>query len=61
MHGFSFCEGGRRAFQLLTQNAIRVAVINSVGDFILLLAKVFVVTFTMLIGIEIIQVFLILR
>lgn len=57
INGSSFCIAGKRAFQLLSSNALRVLAINSVGDFVLLLGKVFVVTATVLIGIEMIQVF----
>lgn len=56
MYGHSFCIAGKQAFKLLVDNALRVTVINSVGDFVLLLAKVFVVAATVLIGIELIKV-----
>ncbi|XP_058128936.1 choline transporter-like protein 1 [Anopheles ziemanni] len=55
MHGDPFCRAGRNAFRLLTSNALRVFAINSVGDFVLVLAKVFVVVATVLIGMELIQ------
>uniref|UniRef100_A0A182XV08 Choline transporter-like protein n=1 Tax=Anopheles stephensi TaxID=30069 RepID=A0A182XV08_ANOST len=55
MHGDPFCQAGRNAFRLLTSNALRVFAINSVGDFVLALAKVFVVVATGLIGMELIQ------
>lgn len=54
--GDSFCPAGKRAFSLLASNALRVMAINSVGDFVLLLGKVFVVLVTVLVGIELIQV-----
>ncbi|CAO1437826.1 unnamed protein product [Diamesa serratosioi] len=53
--GDSFCPAGKRAFSLLASNALRVMAINSVGDFVLLLGKVFVVLVTVLVGIELIQ------
>lgn len=56
MHGHSFCRAGRKAFKLLVANAVQVAAINSVGDFVLFLAKVLVVMATVLIGIEILKV-----
>lgn len=56
MYGHSFCVAGRQAFKLLVNNALRVTVINSVGDFVLLLAKVLVVASTVLIGIEMLKV-----
>lgn len=56
MDGTSFCVAGKRAFRLLSTNALRVIAINSVGDFVLLLGKIFVVLATVLIAIEMIQV-----
>jgi solute carrier family 44 protein 1 (choline transporter-like protein) len=56
MSGCNFCDGGRKAFALLSNNALRVLAINSVGDFVLLLGKVFVVLATVIIGTEMIQV-----
>lgn len=54
--GTSFCIAAKRSFNLLSSNALRVIAINSVGDFVLFLGKVFVVIATVLIGIEMIQV-----
>jgi solute carrier family 44 protein 1 (choline transporter-like protein) len=56
MNGSSFCTAGKRAFQLLSKNTLQVLAINSIGDFVLLLGKVFVVIATVLIAIEMIQV-----
>jgi solute carrier family 44 protein 1 (choline transporter-like protein) len=56
IHGTSFCTAGKRAFKLLSSNALHMFAINSVGDFILLLGKIFVVISTVLIGMEMIQV-----
>lgn len=56
MDGSSFCVAGKRAFRILSTNSLRVFAINSIGDFVLLLGKVFVVLATVLIGIELIQV-----
>lgn len=53
--GQPFCVAGRRAAETLAGNALRVFAINSVGDFVLLLGKAFVVAVTVLIGIELIQ------
>lgn len=36
----SFCTSAREAFLILVENALRVAVINTVGDFVLFLGKV---------------------
>lgn len=56
MFGYSFCEAGRTAFHILSNNALRVFAINSVGDFVLFLGKIFVVMATVLVGMELIQV-----
>jgi len=42
---------------MIANNVLRVAAINSVGDFILFLGKAAVVTATVLIGIELIKVY----
>ncbi|KAJ8976875.1 hypothetical protein NQ317_001199 [Molorchus minor] len=55
IHGYSFCRAGKQAFKLLTSNVLRVAAINSVGDFVLFLGKVTVVAATVLIGINMLQ------
>lgn len=55
IYGCNFCTGGRRAFQALSSNILRVAAINSVGDFVLFLGKVLVVTLTVVTGIYLIQ------
>lgn len=36
----SFCTSAREAFLILVENALRVAAINTVGDFVLFLGKV---------------------
>ena len=41
--GKSFCSAAIRAFDLLLRNALRVAAINSIGDFVLLMAKFVVI------------------
>lgn len=56
IHGSSFCEGGKQAFKILSANALRVAAINSVGDFVLFLGKIIVIVATIVVGIELIQV-----
>lgn len=56
MYGKNFCESGRQAFKLLVNNSLRVTVINSVGDFVLLLTKILVVVATVLIGIQMLEV-----
>jgi hypothetical protein len=54
--GYSFCRGGQQAFKHLASNALRVAAINSVGDFVLFLGKALVVVATILIGIKMFDV-----
>lgn len=55
IHGCNFCQGGRKAFQALSSNILRIAAINSVGDFVLFLGKVLVVALTVTAGIYLIQ------
>ncbi|XP_017760049.1 PREDICTED: choline transporter-like protein 1 isoform X2 [Eufriesea mexicana] len=55
IYGCNFCTGGRKAFQALSSNILRVVAINSVGDFVLFLGKVLVVTLTVVSGIYLIQ------
>lgn len=55
IQGAPFCTSGRRAFSILSSNALRVIAINSVGDFVLFLGKVFVVVSVVFIGMELIQ------
>lgn len=56
IYGCNFCTGGKKAFQVLSSNILRVAAINSVGDFVLFLGKVLVVTLTVVSGIYLMQV-----
>lgn len=55
IYGCNFCTGGRKAFHALASNILRVAAINSVGDFVLFLGKVLVVTLTIVSGIYLMQ------
>lgn len=50
IYGEGFCRSGQQAFKVLTNNALRVAAINSIGDFVLFLGKAFVVFITVVIG-----------
>ncbi|BET03140.1 Plasma-membrane choline transporter [Nesidiocoris tenuis] len=50
IYGTNFCESGQQAFKVLVNNALRVAAINTIGDFILFLTKVFVVLATLFFG-----------
>lgn len=56
MKGEPFCTSGKRAFSILGDNALRVIAINSVGDFVLLLGKAFVIVTVIFIGMELIQI-----
>ncbi|XP_028832907.1 choline transporter-like protein 1 [Denticeps clupeoides] len=47
----NFCTSARDAFIILVENALRVAAINTVGDFILFLGKVLVVSCTAFAGV----------
>ncbi|KAG1668932.1 CTL-like protein 1 [Nymphon striatum] len=53
--GIGFCPAARVAFQALVSNALRVATINSVGDFILFLGKCAVAAFAGFIGLLIMK------
>ncbi|KAG5323745.1 CTL1 protein, partial [Acromyrmex heyeri] len=55
IYGCNFCTAGRKAFQALSSNILRVAAINSVGDFVLFLGKILVVTLTIISGIYLMQ------
>lgn len=46
IYGFSFCKAAQTAFSLLIRNALRVAVINSVGDLVIFLGRLVVVAVT---------------
>ncbi|KAI4905809.1 hypothetical protein NFI96_017014 [Prochilodus magdalenae] len=47
----SFCTSARDALLILAENALRVATINSVGDFVLFLGKVLIVSCTAFAGV----------
>ncbi|XP_033935477.1 choline transporter-like protein 1 isoform X1 [Pseudochaenichthys georgianus] len=47
----SFCTSARDAFVILVENALRVATINAIGDFVLFLGKVLIVTCTAFCGV----------
>jgi len=50
IHGYGFCKAAKEAFQLLLRNALRVAAINVIGDFMLFLGKLVVAAGTVLIA-----------
>uniref|UniRef100_A0A8C1E5I4 Choline transporter-like protein n=1 Tax=Cyprinus carpio carpio TaxID=630221 RepID=A0A8C1E5I4_CYPCA len=47
----SFCTSARDAFMILVENALRVATINTVGDFVLFLGKILIVACTAITGV----------
>ncbi|KAK3090735.1 hypothetical protein FSP39_014173, partial [Pinctada imbricata] len=51
IRGSNFCSSAKKAFMTLVSNALRVAAINSVGDFILFLGKIGVMASTAAVGI----------
>ncbi|KAF7489658.1 Choline transporter-like protein 1 [Sarcoptes scabiei] len=51
----NFCVSARLAFQTLYSNALRVAAINSIGDFILFLGKLIVASLTAIVGVFLIR------
>ncbi|XP_054169219.1 choline transporter-like protein 1 [Oppia nitens] len=55
IYGTCFTTSARKAFGLLSNNALKVLALNSVGDFLLFVAKICVVTVIVLIGIELIE------
>ncbi|KAK9502789.1 hypothetical protein O3M35_011495 [Rhynocoris fuscipes] len=50
IYGQNFCTSGQQAFKVLVNNALRVTAINTVGDFVLVMAKVLVVLVTVFFG-----------
>ncbi|XP_072016877.1 choline transporter-like protein 1 [Amphiura filiformis] len=55
IYGYSFCRAAHKAFSLIVSNVLRVAAINSVGDFILFLGKGAVVASVVVIGLELLK------
>ncbi|XP_054649061.1 choline transporter-like protein 1 isoform X2 [Dunckerocampus dactyliophorus] len=47
----SFCTSARDAFVLLVENALRVATVNAIGDLVLFLGKILIVTTTAFAGV----------
>ncbi|XP_075236219.1 choline transporter-like protein 1 [Lycorma delicatula] len=50
LQGMNFCPAAGRAFHILATNALQLATINSVGDFVLFLGKVIVTAITGSVG-----------
>eukprot|EP00057_Strongylocentrotus_purpuratus_P027203 XP_011681677.1 PREDICTED: choline transporter-like protein 1 [Strongylocentrotus purpuratus] len=55
IYGYNFCKAAQKAFSVLVSNALRVAAINSVGDFLLLLGKFAVTACVVVIGLQLLQ------
>ncbi|KAK2149879.1 hypothetical protein LSH36_433g03003 [Paralvinella palmiformis] len=51
MRGMNFCSAARKAFEIITKNVLRVAVINSVGTFVLFLGKIGVAASTCVVAV----------
>jgi solute carrier family 44 (choline transporter-like protein), member 1 len=56
IEGKSFCTSSKKAFVLIVENSLRVAAINSVGDFMLFLAKMTVTALTLLVAVFLLKV-----
>ena len=56
IYGDGFFVSGKRALQVLTNNAIKVATINSVGDFVMILGRFLVTGLAVLVGYLLLQV-----
>ncbi|XP_064605930.1 choline transporter-like protein 1 [Liolophura sinensis] len=55
IYGHSFCTAAKKAFMLIVSNVVRVAVINSIGDFILFLAKLIPIGVVIVAGRELLK------
>lgn len=56
LDGTPFYSSGSKAFHLLTRNFLDCIIINQIGDFVLVLAKVFVICIAGFIGFELVMV-----
>ena len=56
IEGKSFCTSTKKAFQVVVENALRVTAINSVGDFVLFLAKLSVTVITLLVALFVFKI-----
>ncbi|XP_014662558.1 PREDICTED: choline transporter-like protein 1 [Priapulus caudatus] len=55
IHGYGLCKAAQKAFMLIVGNALRIAAINSVGDFTLFLGKIGVTACTAVIGLLLVE------
>ncbi|RNA43074.1 choline transporter 1 isoform X2, partial [Brachionus plicatilis] len=51
IEGKSFCASAQKAFVIVVENSLRIATINTVGDFMLFLSKLTVTALTLFLGI----------
>lgn len=56
IEGRSFCPATKQAFEILAENATRIAAVNCVGDFVLFLGKCAVTAITALIAVLLFKV-----
>lgn len=56
IEGKSFCPATKKAFQVVVENAVRVSAINSVGDFLLFLAKISVTVITLIVALFVFKI-----
>ncbi|XP_052777048.1 choline transporter-like protein 1 [Mya arenaria] len=52
IYGYNFCASAKKAFLMIISNTLRVAAINSIGDFVLFLGKLATVAIIIVIGNE---------
>ncbi|KAI1308993.1 Choline transporter-like protein 1 [Halotydeus destructor] len=55
IHGKSYCKSAERAFTVISTNALRVATVNSVGDFLLFLGKLSIVLMTLFVSAKLVE------
>lgn len=55
IYGYPFCKAAKTAFQLLIRNALRVAVVDKVADFLLFLGKIMITLATSFVGVVLLQ------
>jgi solute carrier family 44 (choline transporter-like protein), member 1 len=56
MTGDAFCDAGKRAYTLIENNVLGIIAVQSIGDFVLVLARIFIVLFSMFVGFSLIEV-----
>lgn len=55
IYGYPFCQSGKRAFHVIANNIFNIIAINSVGDFVLGLTKIFILVLTLAVGFEVLK------